>query len=111
MRDVNGDIMGVKGGPLGVMDVIQAEIMGLLEGLNLARDKGVMGCLIERYFFLVICWGKGEMYGSWRINHLISEIRCIMRDIAAVLFHAPRVQNLLVDRIAKWSVDQDHMVG
>lgn len=99
LRDANSHVMGVKGGPLGVMDVMQAETMGLLEGLKLARDKGAMGCLIEGDSLSVICWGKGEMYGSWRLNHLISKIRCIKRDIAVVLLHVPRVQNSLADRI------------
>lgn len=109
LRDANGQVMGVKGGPLGVIDAMHTETMGLLEGLKLARDKGAMGCLIEGDSYSVISWGKGEMYGSGRLNHLISEIRCILRDIVAVLLHVPRAQNSLVDRIAKWSVDQDYM--
>lgn len=36
---IKKEVMGVKGGPLGVMDAMQAETMGLLEKLKLARDK------------------------------------------------------------------------
>lgn len=92
-----------------MMDATQVETMGLLEGLKLAREKGAMGCLIEGDSSMVISLGKGESYGSWRLNHLISEIRCIKRDIVAVLLHVPRVQNSLADRIAKWSVNQDNL--
>lgn len=63
-RDANDQIMGVKGGLLGVMDDIHANIMGLLEGLKLSIDKGVVGCFIKGDSYSVIGWGKGEKYGS-----------------------------------------------
>lgn len=54
MRDTNGQIMGVKGSLFGLTNAIHAEAMGLLEGLKLARDKGIKGCIIEGDSSLVI---------------------------------------------------------
>lgn len=47
MRDCQGNIIGVKGMPIGVCDVILVETVCLLEGLKLAKTKWVNGCILE----------------------------------------------------------------
>lgn len=57
MRDCQGNIIGVKGGSIGVCDVIHVETMGLLEGLKLAKSKSVRGCILKGDSLTVISWG------------------------------------------------------
>lgn len=109
MRDSQGLIIGVKGGPLGCQDAIYAETMGLLEGLKLAKDKGVRDYIIEGDSLTVISWGKGDKVGSWRLHHHFTKIKVLIMHLGAELRHVPRAQNFFADKIAKWSVDQPVM--
>lgn len=47
MQDSHGHIFWVKGGPTGNKDAIYAELMGLLEGLILLKNKGIRDCAVE----------------------------------------------------------------
>lgn len=106
MRDCHGNIIGVKGGPMGVCDAMLAETMGLLEGLKLAKSKGARGCTLERDLLTVISWGREKRCGSWRLHHLFVEIKSLVNALQAELSHVPRCQNSLANSIAKWSVGQ-----
>lgn len=109
MCDYQGNILGAKGGLIGVCDVIHAETMGLLEGLRLAKIKGVSGCIIEGDSTTVISWERGNNFGSWRLHHFYAEIKSLINILKAELVHVPRNQNSLADKLAKWSIGQCNM--
>lgn len=44
------------------------------------------------------------------MHHFILEIKSLIKEVHAEILHVPRAQNSLVDRIAKWSVGQSHML-
>lgn len=108
MGDYQGQIIGVKGGAIGVNDAIYAETMGL-KGLKLARDKGIRDCVLEGDSLMVISWGRGDRCGSWRLSHFIAEIKSLIKDLDVELHPVPRNQNSLADKIAKWSVGKSSM--
>lgn len=116
MRDSHDLIIWVKGGPIGVSHAIHAETMGLLEGLELAKGKGVRDCILEGNSLSIISCGRGERCGSWKMHHFIVEIRSPIFELDAKLHHVPRCQNSLANKIAKWNVGQpnlfegDHML-
>lgn len=110
MRDSQGQILRVKGGPLGIQDAIFAETMGLLEDLKLAKSKGATKCIIiEGDSLTIISWGSRHNGGSWRLNHILSLIKALIKELGAELIHVSRSQNSLVDKVAKWSVGQSHL--
>lgn len=109
MWDSYGNVTGVKGGLLGHCDAIHAKTLGLLEGLKLAKSKGVNRCILEGDFLTVITWGRGGKGCSWRLDHFFLEIRSFIKEVDAEIHHVPQAQNSLADRIAKWSVGQSHM--
>lgn len=106
MHDSQRNIIGVKGGPIGVCGTIHTKTMSLLEGLNLAKGKGATGCILEGDSLTVVSWGRGMKCGSWRLNHFFAEIKSLIKFLDAELVHVPQAQNSLADRIAKWSVGQ-----
>lgn len=40
------------------------------------------------------------------MQHFIHKIQALTGDLKVELFHVPRAQNALVDKLAKWSVGQ-----
>lgn len=83
--------------------------MGLLEALKLAKCKETRDCVLEEDSLVVIPWGRGNKCGSWRMNHYFLEIRSLIKELNVELHHVPRVQNFLVDELAKWSVGRDSL--
>lgn len=55
----------------------------------------------------ITSWDRGDKCGSWRMRHLINEIRALIAEFNVVLFHVPRAQNSMADKLAKWSVGQE----
>lgn len=92
MRDCQGNIIGARGGPIRFCDAILAETMGLLEGLKLAKSKGVIGCILEGDSMAVKSWGRGKKCDSWRVNHFFAEIRSLINVLNAELVHVPQTQ-------------------
>lgn len=100
-RDLQGIITLAKGGgPIGVVDVLVVELMGLLEALRVLKQKELVDCLMEGDSRMVISWVEGRAKGSWRLLHLIIEAWHILKDRKAYLSHIPRAQNVLVDKLA-----------
>lgn len=64
LRDHDGVIKGVKGGPIGRIDVNQAKLIGLLESLRLLKSRSITKCMVEGDTKIVIRWGKVEMVGA-----------------------------------------------
>lgn len=104
MKDSLGNIIFVKGGPLGNGDAILAEVVGFIESFHMLNLKSLNECVVERDSKIVISWGKGKNGGSWRLNHLICEIRDLMREFKVEVRYILRGQNDLAVKLAKWSV-------
>lgn len=93
LRDSQGAIILAKGGPIGVADVLLAELMGLLEALHILKQKDLFDCLVEGDAGTVISWVEGKAKGSWRVLHLIYEAQHIFKGHKVYLSHIPRAQN------------------
>lgn len=64
MQDSQGLVILVKGGPIGRSDATHADLIGLLEGLIMLREKGIQDCIVEGDSINVLRWGRGEN-GYW----------------------------------------------
>lgn len=53
---------------------------------------------------VIVGWGLGKGEGSWHWANYIWEIRGLLSDLDASLYHVPRSQNDMVDRLARWGV-------
>lgn len=110
MRDSQGSIILVKGGPLGRCDVNHAELIGMLEGLKMLKSKGFFNCSVEGDSKTIISWGRGDSEGFWRLRHYIYEIQALSLHLKAKLLHIPRSRNSLADWVvglyfgSLWSV-------
>lgn len=62
MCDSQGSIILAKGGPIGCCDTNHVELIGLLEGLKMLKNKGFYNCIVEGDSKVVISWGRG---GEW----------------------------------------------
>lgn len=58
----------------------------------------------------VIRWGEGTKTGLWRLHHLIYEARTLLKELKDDLHHVIRDQNALVEKLAKWSVNQQDVL-
>lgn len=106
LRDHDGVIEGVNGGPIRRADANQAKLIGLLESLRLLKSRNITECMVEGDSKTVISRGNGEMVRSWRLRHLIYKIQALIEECKATLHHVPRDRNSMDNNIATWSVDQ-----
>lgn len=84
------------------METTKAEVLGLLFSLReLKKIRASLVCA-EGDLKVVIGWGSGSCSGLLKYDHFIHEIREIVVSLNFCLAHMPRVQNSLVDKIAKW---------
>lgn len=73
--DCLGGVVWASTNLLGSCDSAKAEVMGLLMGLHDIYKIGISKALIEGDSAFVISWVLGLSIGSWRLDHLIHEIR------------------------------------
>lgn len=63
MRDSQGVIILVKGGPIGICDANHVETIGLLEALRMLKSGGHNNCYVEgdSMPMTVLGWGRGQI--------------------------------------------------
>lgn len=108
--DVEGEVIRIIMGPVGMVDSTKAEVLGLLMGLWQIRDLNFSGSLIEGDSKVVIGWEKGGLLGYWKYSHLIHEIIELVGLLNVKLSHIPRTQNEMVDCLAKWGSSPETVV-
>lgn len=109
IRDFQGDIYYIRCGPIGYEDSTKVEVMGLIQGLRLIKDKGINNCIIEGDSATMVSWARGHARGPWKLNHLVREFRDFVSLLQVDIYQVPRSQNCLADRRAKWGVDQEEI--
>lgn len=103
-RDYQGFVVRIIVTPLGSCDSTKAEVMGLLMGHRELQKTRDSNALVEGDFAVVISWGSGQSFGSWKYVHFIHEIRDLMASLAVTLSHILWSPNALVDKLANWGV-------
>lgn len=53
---------------------------------------------------LVVSWGVIRCIRSWQLYQYVCEVRDLIRELQVVLYHIPRSQNAMADKLAKWGV-------
>lgn len=102
-----GQVIGELAEALGHKTNNEAEYLGLIAGLGLARDKGVTELDVFMDSKLVIC----QMRGEWKIKsdtlrQLAVQARKLARDFEKVTFnHVRREHNSGADRLANQAMD------
>ncbi len=102
-----GEVIGELAEALGVRTNNEAEYLGLIAGLELARDKGVTRLDVFMDSKLVIC----QMRGEWKIKsdtlrQLAVQARKLARGFEKVTFnHVRREHNSGADRLANQAMD------
>lgn len=70
------------------------------------KHTNLYDCIVEGDSKSIISWGRGDQDGPWRFRHFIYEVRILINELKVVLHHVPRAQNVMEDKVAKWSVGQ-----
>lgn len=104
LRDRSGAIVWFCCGLLGVCDWTKAEVMALLMGLRELKKLGLHASLVVGDSATVIGWGKEKGGGSWKLAHLVNEIRDLSLSMEISYAHVPREHNSLADKLANWGV-------
>jgi ribonuclease H / adenosylcobalamin/alpha-ribazole phosphatase len=103
----SGQVIGELAEALGVKTNNEAEYLGLIAGLGLAKDKGVTQLDVFMDSKLVVC----QMRGEWKIKsdtlrQLAVQARKLARDFEKVTFnHVRREHNSGADRLANQAMD------
>ena len=104
-RDANGKwIMGFAKG-CGLCPPLEAELRGILIGLQLAKDRGLKKLVVESDSLMAVeaINGGHKLFGNCK--HLIDSISCIIKGNWEVRCnHADRSSNRCADWLAKQSV-------
>jgi ribonuclease H / adenosylcobalamin/alpha-ribazole phosphatase len=103
----SGQVIGELAEALGVKTNNEAEYLGLIAGLGLAKDKCVTQLDVFMDSKLVVC----QMRGEWKIKsdtlrQLAVQARKLARDFEKVTFnHVRREHNSGADRLANQAMD------
>lgn len=77
IRDSQGAIILVKGGPIGISDANHAKTIGLLEALRMHKSGDHQDCYVEGDSMTVLGWGRGQTQGSWRLSFHLRDQRSL----------------------------------
>lgn len=66
--------------------------------------------LVEGDSKVVVGWAMAQSKGAWRFDNSVHEIRDLISSTKISFSCILRVQNEMVDRLAKWAVDLDDIV-
>lgn len=107
LRDADGDVIGEIARGIGVATNNVAEYTALIEGLELALEKGVTDLGVYMDSQLVV----SQMKGEWKIKNdqlrrLAVKAQSLLRRFEkTTLKHVPRERNAAADKLANQGMD------
>lgn len=91
----------------GKVDVLMAEALALLHGLNLCQEKGFSSFAIEVDSKALVQLVQLGLVSRWPLCHFLQPICLLLRDLNTSLSHVFREANTAVDAIAAAKLDTD----
>jgi len=80
MRDSQGSIISIKGGPLRSCDANRAKLIGFFEGLKMLKSKGFFNCSVEGDSKTAISWGRGIVRALGVFSLILRPSYCTFLD-------------------------------
>ncbi|XP_071939796.1 uncharacterized protein [Coffea arabica] len=100
LRDYQGKVIFAFYKEFGEQDVLSAESLALLFGLQLCLQRGLRPSLVEVDFKALVQLVVSGAIAKWPLCNILRKIRCLLEGFSASVSHIFREANSSADRLA-----------
>ncbi|KAH9684879.1 hypothetical protein KPL70_013711 [Citrus sinensis] len=103
LRDHQGVVLAAFGSFLGHQSILFAELMALLEGLDLATQLGFSNLEVESDSATVVSWAISSRFVRWDFAYLLGRVQALASSPSIIISHVFREATSAANFMANWA--------
>ena len=110
LRGCDGRLVFAFYNEFGEIDVLKAEGLALLEGLQMCATRWIQGIQVEVDSAVLVSLVKSGGILGWRYRNMLRRIRRLLVTLSISFDHAFRAANMVADRLASLRGQDSSMI-